>query len=91
MKIVTFNYILLFAPIFDLLRSNGTDGPGKQLSYYHCRYLKNMQVWHLVTWFNGGLISVGLMAGLKDLKGLFKPKEFYDSVFERVVTEVQKP
>lgn len=44
----------------------------------------------LVAWFSGGLSSVWLMIGLKDLTGLFKPKQFYDSIFERALTEVQK-
>jgi len=32
------------------------------------------------TWFSGGLGSARLMVGLDDLKGLFHPKWFYDSV-----------
>ncbi|KAK4823922.1 hypothetical protein QYF61_008308 [Mycteria americana] len=34
----------------------------------------------LVTWFSGGLGNVRLMVELDDLKGLFQPKRFYDSV-----------
>ena len=37
-------------------------------------------MWCLGTWFSGGLGSVTLMVGLDDLKGLFQPKRFYDSV-----------
>lgn len=37
-------------------------------------------MWHLGTWFSGGIGSVVLMVGL-DLKGLFRHKRlFYDSV-----------
>jgi len=42
-------------------------------------YLKDMQVWCLATWFSGGLGSARLMIRL-DLKGLFQPKRFYDSL-----------
>lgn len=30
-------------------------------------------MWHLGTWFRGGLGSATLPKGLKDLKGLFQP------------------
>jgi len=36
-------------------------------------------MWRLGTWFSGGLGSVRLTVGL-DLKGLFQPKLFYDSL-----------
>ena len=36
-------------------------------------------MWHLWTWFSGGLGSVRFMVGLDDLKGLFQPKWLYDS------------
>ena len=36
-------------------------------------------MWHLGTWFSGGLGSVRFMVGLDDLKGLFQSKWFYDS------------
>jgi len=34
-------------------------------------------MWHLGTWFSGGLGSVRFMVGLNDLKGFFQPKRFY--------------
>jgi len=37
------------------------------------RYFKNVQTWHLGTWFSGGRGSVRLMVGLGDLMGLFQP------------------
>ena len=43
-----------------------------------------MQMWHLGTWFSGGLGSVRLTVGLNDLKGL------YDSKF-RASTCAQHP
>ena len=36
-------------------------------------------MWCLGTWLSGGLGSVRLTVGLDDLKGLFQPKQFYDS------------
>ena len=36
-------------------------------------------MWHLGTWFSGGLGNVRLTVGLDDLKGLFQSKRFYDS------------
>ena len=33
-----------------------------------------------LVWFIGGLGSVRFTVGLDDLKGLFQPKRFYDSV-----------
>lgn len=35
---------------------------------------------HLRTWFSGGLGSVRLIVGLNDLKGIFQPKLFYNSL-----------
>lgn len=35
-------------------------------------------MWHLGTWFSDELGSVGLMVGVKDLKGFFQHKSFYD-------------
>lgn len=32
------------------------------------------------TWLSSGLGSIRLMVGLDDLKGLFQPKQFYNSV-----------
>lgn len=37
-------------------------------------------MWHLKTWFSGGLGGAGQMVGLDHLKGLFQPKQFHDSV-----------
>lgn len=37
-------------------------------------------MWCLETCFSGGLDSVRLTIGLNDLKNLFQPKQFYDSV-----------
>ena len=37
-------------------------------------------MWHLGTWFSGGVGSARLAVGLGDLKGLFQPKQFYDSM-----------
>jgi len=39
-------------------------------------------MWHLGTWFSGGLGSVRLTVGLDDFKGLFQPKRFYDCMTE---------
>ena len=37
-------------------------------------------MWHLGTWFSGGLGSARSTAGLDDLRSLFQAKQFYDSV-----------
>jgi len=37
-------------------------------------------MWRLGTRFSGGLGSVSLTVGLDDLKSLFQPKIFYDSM-----------
>jgi len=37
-------------------------------------------MWHLGTWLSGGLGSVRLMIGINDLKDIFQPKWFYDSM-----------
>ena len=37
-------------------------------------------MWCLGTWFSGGLGSVRFTVGLDDLKGLFQPKRFCDSL-----------
>ena len=39
-------------------------------------------MWHLGTWFSGGLGSGRFTVGLDDLKGLFQPKQFYDSIWD---------
>ena len=46
-------------------------------------------MWHLGTWFSGGLGSVRFMVGLDDLKGLFQPKRFYDSMRDALNTHWQ--
>ena len=48
----------------------GTGCPGRWWSHHPWRCSKNVQMWHLGTWFSrqGG---VGLTAGLDDLRGLF--------------------
>jgi len=55
------------------LSSIGAGCPGKWWSHYLWRYFKDLSMWWLGTWFNGGLGSVRLTAGL-DLKGPFQPK-----------------
>jgi len=57
-----------------------TGCPEKWLSRHPWRYLKDVCMWQLGTWFSGGLGSVRLMIGPDDLKGLFQPKLFYDWV-----------
>jgi len=60
----------------------GTGCSRKWLNHHPWRYLKKeVQMWHLVTWFRGGLGSVGLMVGLDDLRGVYQPKCFYDSKY----------
>ncbi|KAK4811143.1 hypothetical protein QYF61_019774 [Mycteria americana] len=44
------------------------------------RYLKDVWMKCLGTWYSGGLGSARLTVGLDDLKGLFQPKRFYDSM-----------
>lgn len=39
-----------------------------------------MWMWHLGTWFSGGLGNVMSTAGLHDFKGLFQPPEFHDYI-----------
>jgi len=39
---------------------------------YPLRYLKDMYMWCLGTWFSSALGSVRLMVGLDDLQGLFQ-------------------
>lgn len=46
----------------------GTGYPGKWLNHHPHRYLKDMLMWLLGTWFRGGFGSVGLMVGLDALK-----------------------
>jgi len=64
------------------LTSTGRGCLGKWLSHHSWRYLKDVWKWHLGTWFSGGLDSVRLEYGLNDLKGLFQPKLFYDSIYK---------
>ncbi|KAK4810447.1 LOW QUALITY PROTEIN: hypothetical protein QYF61_004227, partial [Mycteria americana] len=40
----------------------------------------SLETWHLGTWFSGGLGSVRFTVGLDDLKGLFQPIRFCDSI-----------
>lgn len=35
-------------------------------------------MWHLGTWFIGGLGNAGVRIGFDDLLGIFQPKKFYD-------------
>lgn len=39
-------------------------------------------MWHLITWFSVGFGSVRLRVGLKELKNLFEPKLFDDSLLQ---------
>lgn len=41
---------------------------------------KIMRIWHLWIWFSGELCGPGLMVGFDDLRSLFEPKQFNDSV-----------
>lgn len=45
-------------------------------------------MWHLEMWFGGGHGSAGLTIDLYDLKGLFQPKGFCDSVIPSCVTAI---
>ncbi|KAK4810710.1 LOW QUALITY PROTEIN: hypothetical protein QYF61_007684, partial [Mycteria americana] len=62
------------------LLSIGTGCPGKWLSRHPWRYLKDVWMRWLWTWYSGGLGSVRFTVGLDDLKGLFQPIRFCDSV-----------
>lgn len=46
-----------------------------------CRmvYLKDVQMWHLGTWFSSGLGSADLTVELNGLKGVFQPQWFCDA------------
>ncbi|KAK4812720.1 hypothetical protein QYF61_015039 [Mycteria americana] len=57
-----------------------TGCPGKWLSRRPWRYLKAVWMRCLGTWCSGGLGSVRFTVGLDDLKGLFQPIRFCDSV-----------
>ena len=48
-------------------------------------------MWCLGTWFSGGCGSFRLRVGLDDLKGLFQPKRFCDSVTLDVCTYSVNP
>ena len=70
------------------LSSIGTGCPAKWLSHHPWRYyLKDVQTWHLGTWFSGGLGSLRLTVGLDDLKALFQPKRFYDPMIPYSFTD----
>lgn len=43
-------------------------------------YSKELYMWYLGMWFNGGLGSVRSKVGPDDLAGHFQPKQFYDSL-----------
>lgn len=71
------------------LSNTRIDCLGKWLSHYLWRYLEDMKMCHLRTWSSGGLGSDGLTVGLndlKDFKGLFQGKQFYDSslMYDRI-------
>ena len=51
-------------------------------------HLKGTQMWHLGTWFSGGLGSVGLMFAFDDIRKPFQPKQFCDS---KNVPPLQEP
>ncbi|KAK4829691.1 hypothetical protein QYF61_006066, partial [Mycteria americana] len=61
------------------LSSIGTGCPGKWLSRHPWRYLKDVWMRCLGTWYSGSLGSVRFTVGLDDLKGLFQPIRFCDS------------
>ena len=65
--------------------SIGTGCLGKWSSHHPWRNLKDVQIWHLGTWFSGGLGSVRFTVGLNVLKGLFQPKWFCDSINSAIV------
>jgi len=52
--------------------------PGKWLRQHPWRYLKDVQMQSLGTWFGGEIYSVRLMIGLHDLEDILQPKRFYD-------------
>ncbi|KAK4825363.1 hypothetical protein QYF61_026882 [Mycteria americana] len=66
--------------------SIGTSCPGKWLSRHPWRYLKDVWMRCLGTWCSGGLGNVRFMVGLDDLKGLFQPIRFCDSLYMLSVT-----
>ena len=45
-----------------------------------CASKPHIYMWHLGTWFSGGLGRIRFMTRLNDLKGLFQTKWFYDSM-----------
>lgn len=45
-------------------------------------------MWHVETWFGGEQSSAGLAVELDDLKSLFQPKRFYDSMIPSCVTAI---
>ena len=64
----------------------GIGCPGKWLSPHPWRCSRNVQKRHFRTWFSrhGG---VGWMVGLDDLRGLFQPSRFYDSMILSFMSE----
>lgn len=49
------------------------------MSYITCDIINFILLLSFRIWFSGGLGSTGLTVAIDDLKGLFQPKEFYDS------------
>lgn len=56
----------------------GTRCPGQWLS--HWRYLNHMQMRCFGTWFSGRLGNARLTVKVDDLRALFHPKLFHDSI-----------
>ncbi|KAK4824164.1 hypothetical protein QYF61_011291, partial [Mycteria americana] len=50
--------------------------PREVVGRHPWRYLKDVWMWCLGTWYSGGLGSVRFTVGLDDLKGLFQPIRF---------------
>lgn len=63
----------------------------EELSHHPWRYLRVVLIWCFGTQFSGGFSSVRLMVGLNDLRGLFQPKYFYDSMVSssKIPTQVR--
>lgn len=53
---------------------------GQWWGHHPLKDLKIMQLWHLETWFSGGLGSVELMVRLNDPKDILQLLKFYDSM-----------
>lgn len=46
-------------------------------------------IWHLGTWWSGGLGSVKLLVGLNYSRRFFQPKQFCDSMIYTVFDQVE--